>query len=168
MITFTREEAQQVLDALKHLCLHSRAIAGYDGEKVQPPIDMLKAKLKQPEQVIQARKEGDLIVVDLPQVPTGSGGIHKEQEPVAWISTSPARMIHWKSDKPVYDDDWKPLYTAQPQRDEASAKAAEWIGLTDEEYFGLQMKIKTPMISVGDYIDAMRMVEKKLKEKNGF
>jgi uncharacterized coiled-coil DUF342 family protein len=49
MITLTREEAQQVLDALKHLCLHSRAIAGYDGEKVQPPIDMLKAKLKQPE-----------------------------------------------------------------------------------------------------------------------
>jgi len=48
MITLTREEAQQVLDALKHLCLHSRAIAGYDGEKVQPPIDMLKAKLSEP------------------------------------------------------------------------------------------------------------------------
>jgi hypothetical protein len=42
----------------------------------------------------------------------------------------------------------------------------EWVGLTDEEYFGLQMKIKTPMISVGDYINAMKMVEAKLKEKN--
>jgi hypothetical protein len=42
-----------------------------------------------------------------------------------------------------------------------------WVGLTDEEYFGLQMKIKSPMISVQDYIDAMRMVEAKLKEKNG-
>jgi hypothetical protein len=42
----------------------------------------------------------------------------------------------------------------------------KWVGLTDEEYFGLQMKIKTPMISVGDYINAMKMVEAKLKEKN--
>ena len=48
-ITLTREEAQQVLDALKHLCLHTAAIKGYDAHKVQPPIDMLKAKLKQPE-----------------------------------------------------------------------------------------------------------------------
>lgn len=31
------------------------------------------------EPVIQARKEGDLIVVDLPQVPRGSGGISKEE-----------------------------------------------------------------------------------------
>ena len=44
--------------------------------------------------------------------------------------------------------------------------AQRWVGLTDEEYFALQMKIKTPMISVQDYIDAMRMVEAKLKEKN--
>ena len=48
MITLTREEAQQVLDALKHLCAHTTAIKGYDGHKVQPPINMLKAKLKQP------------------------------------------------------------------------------------------------------------------------
>lgn len=32
-----------------------------------------------PEPVIQARKEGDLIVADLPQVPRGSGGISKEE-----------------------------------------------------------------------------------------
>jgi len=41
-----------------------------------------------------------------------------------------------------------------------------WVGLTDDEYFALQMKIKTPMISVQDYIDAMRMVEQASKEKN--
>jgi hypothetical protein len=41
-----------------------------------------------------------------------------------------------------------------------------WVGLTDDEYFVLQMKIKTPMISVQDYIDAMRMVEAELKKKN--
>ena len=45
-------------------------------------------------------------------------------------------------------------------------KQRKWVGLTDDEYFGLQMKIKLPMISVQDYIDAMRMVEAKLKEKN--
>ena len=39
-----------------------------------------------------------------------------EQEPVAWISTGTARMIHWTADKPAYGDDWVPLYTAPPQR----------------------------------------------------
>ena len=39
-----------------------------------------------------------------------------EQEPMAWISTGPARMIHWTSDKPAYGDDWVPLYTTPPQR----------------------------------------------------
>ena len=39
-----------------------------------------------------------------------------EQEPLAWISTGTARMIHWTADKPAYGDDWVPLYTAPPQR----------------------------------------------------
>ena len=39
-----------------------------------------------------------------------------KQEPVAWISTGPARMIHWTADKPAYGDDWVPLYTTPPQR----------------------------------------------------
>ena len=39
-----------------------------------------------------------------------------KQEPLAWISTGPASMIHWTSDKPAYGDDWVPLYTAPPQR----------------------------------------------------
>ena len=41
---------------------------------------------------------------------------YAEQEPMAWISTGPARMIHWTSDKPAYGDDWVPLYTTSPQR----------------------------------------------------
>ena len=40
----------------------------------------------------------------------------QEQEPLAWISTGPARMIHWTADKPAYGDDWVPLYTTPPQR----------------------------------------------------
>ena len=41
---------------------------------------------------------------------------YAEQEPMAWISTGPARMFHWTSDKPAYGDDWVPLYTTPPQR----------------------------------------------------
>ena len=37
-----------------------------------------------------------------------------EQEPLAWISTGTARMIHWTADKPAYNDDWVPLYTTPP------------------------------------------------------
>jgi hypothetical protein len=48
-----------------------------------------------------------------------------EQEPLAWISTGPARMIHWTADKPAYGNDWVPLYTTPPQR--------TWVGLTKEE-----------------------------------
>ena len=42
--------------------------------------------------------------------------VYAEQEPLAWISTGPARMIHWTADKPAYGDDWVPLYTTPPQR----------------------------------------------------
>jgi len=44
-----RELLQMALDALKHLCLHSAAIKGYDGEQVQTSIDALRARLAQPE-----------------------------------------------------------------------------------------------------------------------
>ena len=39
---------------------------------------------------------------------------YAEQEPMAWISTGPARMFHWTADKPAYGDDWVPLYTTPP------------------------------------------------------
>ena len=42
-------------------------------------IPVMRTEWPTPEPVIQARKEGDLIVVDLPQVPRGSGGIFKEE-----------------------------------------------------------------------------------------
>ena len=58
------------------------------------------------------------------------------------------------------------MVEAQRKIPPAQPAQRTWMGLTDEEYFALQMKIKTPMISVQDYIDAMRMVEAKLKDKN--
>lgn len=44
-----RELLQMALDTLRHLCLHSRAVQGYDGEQVQSGIDALKARLAEPE-----------------------------------------------------------------------------------------------------------------------
>ena len=73
----------------------------------------------------------------------------QEQEPVAWISTGPASMIHWTADKPAYGDDWVPLYTTPPQR--------TWVGLSDEE---------RDEICLGDESIA-RSIEAKLREKNG-
>jgi hypothetical protein len=85
-----RELLQMALDALKHLCLHSAAIKGYDGEQVQPAIDALKARLAQP-----------------------------EQEPVAWADRFDIdRDGHdfWVNrQEPAKDG--VPLYTAPPQRE---------------------------------------------------
>jgi len=107
MITLTREEAQQVLHSLLNYPMT-------EGKAIQ----LLRAKLKQPEQVIQARKEGDLIVVDLPQVPTGSGGIHKEPEPVAYINVEERKLewahpIRWETPT-VVKMDKVPLYITPP------------------------------------------------------
>ena len=73
-----------------------------------------------------------------------------EQEPLAWISTGTARMIHWTSDKPAYGDDWVPLYITPPQR--------TWVGLTDEDDLDWE--------EGGSLKDLVKAIETKLKEKN--
>ena len=74
-----------------------------------------------------------------------------EQEPMAWISTGPARMIHWTSDKPAYGDDWVPLYTTPPQR--------TWAGLTLDD-------IPDDDTNNLDFYRGGRWAERVLKEKN--
>ena len=74
-----------------------------------------------------------------------------EQEPMAWISTGPARMIHWTSDKPAYGDDWVPLYTTPPQR--------EFVGLTAKE----KHEFRYSHMTTADFIEE---IEAKLKDKN--
>ena len=76
---------------------------------------------------------------------------YAEQEPLAWISTGPASMIHWTADKPAYGDDWVPLYTTPPQR--------TWVGLTAKE----KHEFRYSHMTTADFIDA---IEAKLKEKN--
>ena len=107
------------------------------------------------------------------------------QEPVAWIHNfidGGISIGKRPADLNRHPDRWTALYKDptpcqtcqalartvmldQTSHDTAPLKRT-WVGLTDDEYFALQMKIKAPMISVQDYIDAMRMVEAKLKEKN--
>ena len=72
-----------------------------------------------------------------------------KQEPLAWISTGPATMIHWTADKPAYGDDWVPLYTTPPQR--------TWVGLTEDEAFACKGR---------DYFETYKAIEAKLKDKN--
>ena len=57
-----------------------------------------------------------------------------KQEPLAWISTGPARMIHWTSDKPAYGDDWVPLYTTPPQRTERPVDCERCNRLEEQAY----------------------------------
>ena len=73
------------------------------------------------------------------------------QEPLAWISTGPASMIHWTSDKPAYGDDWVPLYTTPPQR--------TWAGLTLDD-------IPDDDTNNLDFYRGGRWAERVLKEKN--
>ena len=75
-----------------------------------------------------------------------------EQEPLAWISTGPASMIHWTADKPAYGDDWVPLYTTPPQR--------TWVGLSDEEIETLIHRFD------GDPHTLLDEVNARLKDKN--
>ena len=53
-----------------------------------------------------------------------------------------------------------PLYTAPP-------KAAEWVGLTDEEIAELHYEIKVRLVGTYKTEDIYRAIEAKLKERNG-
>ena len=93
----TKEEIlKMTLEALEEACELIGPAWAWRDEKGRPAITAIKEALAQP-----------------------------EQEPLAWISTGPASMIHWTADKPAYGDDWVPLYTTPPQR--------EFVGLTKEE-----------------------------------
>lgn len=108
-----------------------------------------------------ARKEGDLIVIDLPQVATGGGGVSKEQEPTAYLCENAVGHKYFRWKKP--SSEYKPiaLYTAHasPQR--------IWQGLTDEEikdhWITCMWKIEGTALPIPEFA---RAIEDKLKEKN--
>jgi hypothetical protein len=180
MITLTREEAQQVLDALKWFeqrfaCTHLELI------------DTIRARLSapEPEPVIAEFKFqeygpsnwGDSQVTN-PEFVAEQKATNEalrnmvQQEPVAWAyrDSSSGNLFGFTSE--YYDDEpaknLVPLYTAPLQRDVASAKAAEWQGLTDEDLddaYEAAHKSQSGAVvwSVTKYTEA---IEAKLKEKN--
>ena len=128
----TKEEIlKMTLEALEEACELIGPAWAWRDEKGRPAITAIKEALAQP-----------------------------EQEPLAWISTGPASMIHWTSDKPAYGDDWVPLYTTPPQR--------EFVGLTKEEIAEFDTWHDTREEEVGwcNPSEIVAYIEAKLKEKN--
>ena len=129
-------------------------------------MDALRARLAQPEptQVIQARREGNLIVVDLPDVPMGGGGICKDAQPESEPVAKPVGCVQevhtnhsWGGSVGVEPKLYGRLpvgtllYTSPPRK--------EWQGLTDEE-------IKDILDCGRGGIVDIKKAEQKLKEKN--
>lgn len=142
MITLTREEAQQVLDALELVT----DLTNHDDE-IYDAIEALRAALAQPEQAV-ARK--------FPREPEQAGG---------WtIDYSLIRNIRGIAENsgddfcPGYEEiecvlmALEEIYTAPPQR--------EFIGLTDMEIVGIAT------LNQGSDFSFARAIEAKLKEKN--
>lgn len=157
MITLTREEAEQVLEALK--TLHAKLS--------EPTIDgwpLYSGLPTPPDNFIDAIRYNTAISQGGQRIDPTKIYKESEPEPVAYIDVE-TRKLEWA--KPtrwetptVVNMDKVPLYTAPPQRDEASAKAAEWVGLTDETYW--EMWVESP----SDVLRFAHAIEAKIKEKN--
>jgi hypothetical protein len=143
MITLTREEAQQVLNALEH----AQATGPIWKTPIREAKETLRARLEQPE----PKPVADKYLMEIECTKCGA-----KQDGILTVNTPPQR----NEPEPVMLMDaplllnGQPLYTAPPQR--------EWQGLTDEEITALKHN--------GDrYIssqDFARAIEAKLKEKN--
>jgi len=160
-ITLTREEAQQVLDAL----VFATPSGFGPAEVYKDSVVLLQNRLEQPDSKAHLQFSGPMHVV------CKCDKCKAQPEPVAWrfdqakYRENDLRGRQWtfnvfSQSKPYMDEmvrNVTPLYTAPPQR--------EWQGLTDEEIM--------EMLDYGQYgnvpqyarnfVDA---IEAKLKEKN--
>jgi hypothetical protein len=161
MIAFTREEAQQVLDALD---FHSA------GDEVDMKlISMLRYRLK------QSTHASDCAVHNEPAYPAGECDCARlsapEPEPVVWRTR---RNDTWSyhHNKP-HGIPHEPLYTTPPQPEPPCKTGSqciggkcpqcvvrEWQGLTDEEIKSLLWETRV------DNLTFARVIEKVLREKN--
>jgi len=173
MITFTREEAEQVLNDLEgEIPFYSENDCNTP-EWITNAIELLRARLSEPEpepvawfiegtfmdgtpSFIQVCETDPEFYTPLYTSPPQR---EPEPEPVAVVDANDEG--YWADILP--DRNVKVgqlLYTSPPQRDEASAKAAEWVGLTDEERTFIAWESNNGTHCVA-------MTEAKLKEKNG-
>jgi len=128
MITFTRSEVQQVLDAFTKLMnedLYNPA---------EKSVELLRARLAQPE----PKPHDYRIRYDRPcykcgnmYCPSDCKQPEPSVEPVAWL-TDREEMYFDKEDARRYSDGFiQPLYTAPPQRS-SSATPREWVKLKEK------------------------------------
>ena len=162
-----RELLQQTLDTLRHLCLHTRAIKGYDGEQVQTAIDALKARLAQPE---PAECDGGQC---------GIGGYCKEC-PKPLVKLKEMLEVQGRDGTWNYDHYFHGMYNGmecmlavlegrEPVFREAPKKwlsKKEWVGLTNEEINTLHYELKCAAMGATSTLGMYRILEKALKEKN--
>ena len=95
------------------------------------------------------------LVIQVPSIEALRAALATEQEPVAWydVEHGEAETV-FSSQRPPWEGDWKPLYTAPPQR--------IWQGLTDEE-----LRSMCKQTWVFDTIKQWaKIIEAKLREKN--
>jgi hypothetical protein len=191
-----RELLQQALDALEHLQTDVEWQYKSPTRAMLRKIEKaLRARLAQPEPIlpgggigrhpdIQARKEGDLIVADLPQVPRGSGGISKDAEPMidGWPLWSglpqipkggggvSEEMLKKVVDKlptmpiKVAENPTKPtkvMIIPALLEQAGYVKKKEWLGLTEDEIYEAVENSNSVLVK-----DMARAIEAKLKEKN--
>jgi len=181
MITLTREEAQQVLEALETL----RA-------KLSEPDQMTSSSIARAREVARLLRKRNIQTWDdidreavfaidalvsfasmllnhrlnsvraqpepmIDGYPLYSGLPKPEPEPVAW--TVGGLITDFSRDFSAYKTKTytQPLYTASPQR--------EWVGLTDAEYEAMAEQYVTNCYF--DTLKYAKAIEAKLKEKNG-
>jgi hypothetical protein len=143
-ITLTREEAQQVLDALHE---------GLTSKEYRVLVETLRARLSAPEipnnLPISNLKEDELMYPTQP-----------EPEPVAWRKKweGETKWEYYEFDR--YQGS-EPLYTALPQR--------EWQGLTDEEMEAVANSVEYNPLAMTVYeyrVAVQKATSAKLREKN--
>ena len=163
MITLTREEAQQVLDAFEVATTHFAK----DRQEILAAREILRTELTKPEPEPVAWTVGGLITdfsrdFSAYKTKTYTQPLYTtppqrkpEPEPVAWLNKT--KHGTWSADalKCEGDEPSEPLYTT-PQR--------EWQGLTDAEvekvFFDMGQFAKIDLKTFA------RAIEAKLKEKN--
>jgi len=177
MITLTREEAQQVLDALYRFVEYDYQGSPLDGKDVEghEAIETLRARLSAPEPSIveDAIVYGTGITMGGNRIDPASIYKEPEPEPVAWMNEGDIGKTDWKvwaHGKPTATI---PLYAAECMPDDliatyekgfADGKAkSEWQGLTDQEVGGIMEDLNTYGTRLDEFA---RAIEAKLKEKN--
>ncbi len=142
-ITLTREEAQQVLDAM---------LSQYEQPPINVPIiELLRARLAQPEQEKTMDALSELMNLRIEVETLRARLAQPEPEPVAWLDSEGFPWSKEGVECRTTKDTYEPLYTAPPQR--------EWQGLTAYEI--QELHLANP--NWGNFACA---IEAKLKEKN--